>query len=147
MTYALGPLTADDRQRILDVAVSTPDLHSRLERALYSDDFPVNWAINQSREGYLFRLSGLMKHEVWDMPYLFAWKERLYRINREGQSGHRVYFFDEETLPIGHELCLLKDEVTAAFKVHGVFGDGPLNERGVAVWEIKPEFVAKKHST
>lgn len=143
MTYVLEKITPEDQKKIIEDASSNLHKQQRLAYAMERQEFTESWAVDKDRNCYLLRMPCTMREEEWDTPYLVFVKGEMYRINREGQAGHRVYF-DEELLPAAPLLAELQEEIRTAFSVHGCWGDGPLNERGVPVWAIDPQFTMKK---
>ena len=143
MTYVLEKITPEDQEKIIKDAVCDPKKQERLTYAMAHQEFTQSWVIDRERNCYLLRMPSTMREEDWDTPYFIFVDGCMYRINREGQAGHRVYF-DEAVLPTASSLTKLQDEIRAAFAVYGCWGDGPLNDRGVPVWAIDPQFTMKK---
>jgi hypothetical protein len=142
MAYALEKITLEDQKKILEDAKSDTAKQQRLAYAIKHHEFTENWAVDRERNSYLLRMPSPTREESWDVPYFVFTKSDMYRINREGQAGHRMYF-DEKILPAASLLTELEEEIRAAFAVHGCWGDGPLNERGIPVWAIDPQFTMK----
>ena len=143
MTYVLEKITPEDQKKIIKDAEFNPNKQERLIYAVKHQEFTESWAIDRERNCYLLKMPSSTREEDWDTPYFIFVKGNMYRVNREGQAGNNVYF-DEELLIAEPLFTELQEEIRAAFAIYGCWGDGPLNERGIPVWDISPKLTIKK---
>lgn len=136
MPYALEIISPADQEKIFQDAACDPEKQMRLRHG--KNDLTKRWAVNADRSCYLMRMSALLQHEESDCPYYAFVNGSMYKINRALGKANGVYF-DEEVLPDEPLLAQVKEEIKAAFAVHGRRGLGPLNDSINPVFMVKEE--------
>ena len=139
MTYMLERITPEDQSRIITDAADDPRTQKHLAYARSCDAFAKTWAIDRERGCYLLFAPRLMPEDSSTNPFYIRVKEKMYRIESEGQIGYRMRF-SEKRFPIAllHELL---DEIKAALSVFGAWGEGPFNDRNQPQYEVNPQFI------
>lgn len=140
VTYLLLTITPADREKILADCAGQPGQLRWFKDAMTSGTFPDTWARDAGRDHYLLRMPGQIREE-WDrQPYCAFIEGRMFRLAQAGFFSRDMYF-NEDDLPA--DLEPVKDEIRAAFAVHGEGGRGPLDEYG-GPEVYTPRFVARK---
>lgn len=141
MTYVLDSISPADREKIIQDAAADIEKRDWLIYAIKWKTFADTWAVDKQRNCYLLLMPPRIREESDEDIYFAFVGGRMYKINRLGFFGDRVYFDEQsaEAVP-----SIVEEEVTAAFAVYGCWGQGPLNEIGIPEFEIVPKFTKKR---
>jgi hypothetical protein len=139
MAYVLEKITPEDQERIIAEAVDDPPTQKHLVYARSCGAFARTWAIDRERGYYLLLAPRLMREDSWENPFYIRLKDRMYRVESQGQVGYRMRF-SEKCFPVTL-LQEMLDEIKAALAVHGAWGEGPFNDRNEPQHEVNPKFI------
>lgn len=134
--------TVCPRARIRQGRSALASRWKKLDNARSFKEFTKTWAIDRDRNCYLLKMPYPAREEMNDSPFYAFVGGRMYRINRIGQAGNKVYF-DELSLPSQDILAVIEAEIAAAFAVYGTLGKGPLNSDGYPTLVLVPVFTKK----
>ena len=144
MSYFLKAITSNDINKIID------DFHSSnvkddLIFAKNSNCFPDSWAINLSKNFYLFPEPIPIRPENMDRNYCFFANKKIYIFTLE-YSFDNILNFSKIDFCNEQEYSFICNEINAALITYGLWGKGSIDENGIRTWNIHTNFSPRRIS-
>ena len=143
MSYQLEEILPED-QEIIIANFSADDRSLRaLEYVKGRGRFPTSWAMDKGRDSYLLKEPMIVRQDSAEVPYLFFYAGRGYKILLEHMLGCN-FKFAESCRPEDDSLSEVVEGIRQAFAIYGRWGGGEFNEFGEPEFKVSPVFKEEK---